>query len=222
MEQYLESLRRCALFYGIHDEELLSMLRCLEASAHSYGKNQYILQSGQPVTAIGVLVSGSAYIIQEDFWGNRNILAQVSSGQMFAETFAWVPNSVCGVDVIADSPATVLFLDIQQVLTTCSSTCIFHQRAVRNLLSDLAMKNLRFHEKLTHLSQRSTRDKLLSYLSAESIRQGSSRFEIPYNRQQLADYLSVDRSAMSSELGRLRDEGILTFSRNRFTLLMEQ
>jgi len=122
------------------------------------------------------------------------------------------------VDVFAETAAIVLFLDVQRLITLCNSACDFHNRVMRNLLFDMAGKNLRFNEKLTHMAQRTTREKLLSYLSAESLRQKSSVFDIAYTRQQLADYLAVDRSAMSNELGKLRDEGILSFRKNHFQL----
>ena len=188
-------------------------------SATSYQKAEYILSAGTSIDCIGMLLSGSASIIQEDFWGNRNMITKISPGQLFAEAFACVPQSVLNVSVVADTSATVLFLKVQKVLTTCPTSCVFHSRMIRNLLGELAHKNLLFHEKLTHMAQRTTREKLLSYLSAESVRQGNAVFDIPYNRQQLADYLSVERSAMSHELGKLRDEGILLFQKNHFTLL---
>ena len=134
-------------------------------------------------------------------------------GQLFAESFACMRGSVLNVSVVTDAPSVVLYLNVRQLLTTCSSACEFHNRVIMNLLSDLADKNLSFNEKLTHMAQRTTREKLLSYLSAESIRQDSQVFDIAYNRQQLADYLSVDRSAMSNELCKLRDEGIIALIR---------
>ena len=111
-----------------------------------------------------------------------------------------------------------MFMDVSRVLTVCGSACAFHARLMRNLLAVLAEKNLQFSEKLTYMTQRSTRQKLLSYLSAESLRRGAREFEIPFNRQQLADYLSVDRSALSGELSKLRGEGLLDYRKNKFTL----
>lgn len=130
-----------------------------------------------------------------------------------------MPGARLGVSVTAEMKSAVLFLDVRRILTVCGASCPFHSRVVQNLASCLAQKNLRLTEKLTHITQRTTREKLLSFLSAESIRQGASGFDIPYNRQQLADYLSVDRSAMSWELCRLRDEGVLRFHKNHFELL---
>ena len=120
---------------------------------------------------------------------------------------------------VASEKTEVLFLRIYRVLTTCSNACEFHARLVRNLLSVLALHNLKMNEKLTHVTQRTLREKLLSYLSSESARAGAASFEIPFNRQQLADYLSADRSALSAELSRMRGEGLIEFEKNSFRLL---
>lgn len=109
-------------------------------------------------------------------------------------------------------------MDVKRTLHTCDASCSFHGSVIRNLLSDIARKNIQLNEKLIHMAQRTTREKLFSYLSAESVRHNAVAFDIPYNRQQLADYLSVDRSAMSNELCKMRDEGLLSFHKNRFDL----
>ena len=119
---------------------------------------------------------------------------------------------------MAETPVTALFLDVSRVLTVCPAACPHHNRVIRNLLGELAGKTLRVNEKLTHMSQRTTRARLLSYLSAEARRQGARCFDIPFSRQQLADYLVVERSGLSRELCRLRDEGLLSFRRNHFEL----
>ena len=137
----------------------------------------------------------------------------------FAETFACAAGTAMTVSVLADSDCEVLFLNVKRILTVCPTACSHHSRVIRNLLADMAGKNLACNEKLLHMAQRTTRAKLLSYFSAMAQKQNSARFDIPFSRQELADYLSVDRSAMSAELGRLRDEGVLTFSRSHFCLL---
>ena len=143
----------------------------------------------------------------------------LGAGEVFGESYACLPEEAIPIRAVAAEPAEVLLLEVRRVLTTCPSACAFHARLIRNLLEVLAVKNLTMNEKLIHLTQRTTRDKLLSYLSACSARAGEPEFEIPYNRQQLADYLSVDRSAMSAELSRLRAQGILVCKKNRFRLL---
>jgi CRP-like cAMP-binding protein len=218
MKKYTDIIQKSKLFAGINVDDIEAMLGCLGARTADYPKNATVLREGNSVDYLGLLLDGEAHVIQEDFWGNRNIITSVIPGQLFAESFACMHGSVLNVNIVTDSPSVVLFLNVSRLTTTCSSACAFHNRVIMNLLADMADKNLRFNEKLTHMAQRTTREKLLSYLSAESIRHSSQMFDIPYNRQQLADYLSVDRSAMSNELSKLRDEGVILFERNHFEL----
>ena len=122
------------------------------------------------------------------------------------------------MSVEAESAVTVMFLRIKRVLSVCPSACSHHSRIIRNLLGELAEKNLRLNEKLTHMGQRTTRAKLMSYFSAEAQRRGGYEFDIPFSRQQLADYLGVERSGLSLELGKMRDEGLLDFHKSHFLL----
>ena len=214
----LSVLRTSGIFYGISEEETEKMLHCLEVRPETFQKDEYILRAGDRVEAFGLVITGKVLIIQEDFWGNRNILAAVGAGHCFAETFACSPGAVLNVSVMAQTNVQVLFLSVKRILTTCPSTCSHHSRMIRNLLSELAEKNLRLNEKITHLGQRSRRAKILSYLSAEAQRHSSAEFDIAFSRQQLADYLSVDRSGLSMELSRMQEEGLLEYRKNHFVL----
>ena len=156
---------------------------------------------------------------QEDFWGNQNILSSLHPGDCFAETFACLPGAVLNVDVAASQPCEALFLETQGLLTGGLSAHAGGARFLQNFLVNLAGKNLRLNEKITHMGQRSTRAKVLSYLSACARRQGGAEFDIAFSRQQLADYLSMDRSGLSAELCHLRDEGLLEFRREHFRLI---
>lgn len=218
MKEFLSLLKRTALFNGIDEAEIEAMLGCLGAKTADFGKGEYLLRVGDSPEALGLLLSGSVLVVQEDYWGNRNIRARIMPGQVFAESFACVPGAVMDVSVLADEPSRVLWLNVGRVLHTCPTACSHHSRMIRNLLSDLAANNLRTNEKLTHISRRSTREKLLSYLSAEAQRQGKSEFSIPFNRQQLADYLSVERSAMSAELSKMQKDDLLSVVKNCFSL----
>ena len=218
MKDFLPIIRRSQLFAGIADQEITEMLTCLNAKSINYQKGHYILHAGDTVESLGLMLFGNALIIQEDFWGNRNIISSVGQGQSFAETFACAPGTTLTVSVTAESSCTVMFLNVKRILTMCPATCEHHSRVIRNLLSDLANKNLRFNEKLTHLGQRTTRAKLLSYLSSEAQKHNSFEFDIPFSRQQLADYLFVERSGLSLELSKMRDDGLLEFHKNHFTL----
>ncbi len=219
MEIDYRLIKRTTLFDGIEEGEIAAMMNCLSAKTVSYKREQIIYRSGDSTTLVGAVLSGRVHVIKEDFWGNRSILSEIGIGQIFGETYAAIPSAPLEVSVVAAEGCEVLFLDVRRILTTCSASCEFHARLIRNLLAVTAQRNLLLTRKLEYMAQRTTRDKLLAYLSAESQRHKASSFEIPFNRQQLADYLSVDRSAMSNELCKLRDEGILSFEKNRFQLL---
>ncbi len=218
MEKSLTSVVRSSLFKGLTEEEVATILDCFDAHTKSYEKGSFIYRRGDDIGSLGIVVSGSVHVLEEDFWGNRNIVSNVTPGQLFAETYACIKGQLLQVDVLAVEPTTVLFVDVQRILSTCTSACEYHTRLVQNLLFILAQKNLFVTEKLRFLSKRSLRQKILAYLSTEATKRGSQEFDIPFNRQELADFLAVDRSALSKELGCLRDGGVLSFKKNRFTL----
>jgi len=211
-------LKKTSLFRGTSEAELPALLDCLAPSLRDYAKNELILRQGEDVSAVGMVLSGRAQVIEEDFWGDRSILADAWPGDLFAEAYAFLPGELLRVSVVAAEPSSVMLLDGKRMLAVCSNACAFHTRLVQNLLAESARKNLALTRKVSHMSKRTTRDKLLSYLSGQSIAAGSDAFEIPFNRQQLADYLCVDRSAMSNELCKMRDEGLLAFDKNHFQL----
>lgn len=218
MKKYLNLMKHSKLFHGITETEIESMMSCLSATTRSFQKGDCIFRRGERITSVAMLLEGSIHIQKEDFWGNLSILNKISEGELFGEVYACLEQNEILYDAIAVKPCTVLFLDVNRVLTVCPSACQFHGRLIRNLLSVVASKNRLLTQKLEYMSQRTTREKLLSYLSEQSLRAGSPSFDIPFNRQQLADFLSVDRSAMSNELCKMRDEGILLFERNHFIL----
>lgn len=219
MNNYLDVIRKCPIFSNISPQETEAMLGCLQGKTERFEKGSCILKIGDTLDSVGLLLSGKGMIVQEDFWGNRNILSEILPGQVFGEAFACSPGSSLNVSVFAEKECAVLWLNVGRILTTCPTACEHHSRMIRNLLSDLAEKNLRLNEKLTHMGQRKTREKLMSYLSSQAQKSGKPEFEIPFNRQQLADYLSVERSAMSLELSRLKADGIIDFDKNKFRLL---
>ena len=218
MKDYLSVIRSSQLFSGVSEEEVIAMLSCLKAERKDFPKDAFLLRAGDTAESIGLVLSGSVLVIQEDIWGNRNILSKAGPGQTFAAAYACAPGSVLNVSVVAETAVTVLYLNIKRVLHVCSSACTHHSHIIRNLLGELAEKNLRFSEKLTHMGQRTTRAKLMSYFSAEAQRRGGYEFDIPFSRQQLADYLGVERSGLSLELGKMRDEGLLDFHKSHFLL----
>lgn len=219
MQEYIPVLKRSQLFSGVGEEEIGAMLTCLSASLRTYKKGAYVFRQGEHIDHITVLAEGELLIQRDDYWGNCSIISHIAPGEMFGEAYLAPESGAILNDVIASRESAVLFFDVRRILTTCSSACRFHTLVVQNLFFAISEKNRKLVQKLGHMSQRSTREKLISYLSEQAQRQKSSCFTIPFNRQQLADFLSVDRSAMSNELCKLRDEGLLTFEKNRFTLL---
>lgn len=216
--EYINIIASSKLFEGIKADEIVGLLPCLSATEQNYKKDSYIYQMGDTINKIGLVLSGCVHLVKEDYWGNHTILSEVMLGEFFGEAFACLPTESIGISCVTTEPTKVLFLDIKKIITVCTSACNFHTRLIQNLMMILAQKNVLLTQKLDHISKRSTKEKLLSYLSAQATKQKSNTFTIPFNRQQLADYLSVDRSAMSSELCKLRDQGLLTFHKNSFTL----
>ena len=218
MKEFFSILAASPLFSGVTEDELDAMLTCLAAKTEQFPKDVFLLHPGDTVEEIGMVLSGCALVVQEDIWGNRNILSRTAPGQTYAAAFACAPNSVSNVSVVTETPTTVLFLNVKRLLTVCPSACAHHSRIIRNLLSDLAGKNLLLNEKLMHIAQRTTRAKLMSYLSAEAQRRGAVEFDTPFSRQQLADFLAVERSGLSLELGKMKKEGLLDYHKEHFVL----
>ena len=205
MEEIFEILSQCPLFSGISREDLSGMLQCLGARSVSYEKGRTVFLEGDPALWVGVVLTGEVQILREDLDGNRSILAAAGPGQLFGE-------------VIASADSRILQLACRRIIETCSQSCIFHSQLIHNLLKIVARKNLMLNQKIDFISRRTTREKLMAYLTAQAKAADSRIFSIPYNRQELADYLGVERSAMSAELGKLKKEGTIDFHRNHFTL----
>ena len=218
MQKYIPILKRTKIFAGVGDDEIVSMLSCLGTRLKTYKKGEYIFRQGEHITDITVLAEGSLHIQKDDYWGNRSILGEISTGEMFGEAYAYDSGAMLN-DVVAVEDSAVIFFDVKRILTSCSNACRFHSIVVQNLFFAISEKNRKLVQKLGHMSKRTTREKLISYLSEQAKKQNSGVFTIPFNRQQLADLLSVDRSAMSNELCKMRDEGLLEFDKNKFKLL---
>ena len=219
MKKYISMLRKTRLFYGLSEDEIESMISCLDARLRTYKQGEYVLREGERINNIMLLADGALYIQRDDYWGNRSILGHIAKGEIFGEAYIAPESTAILNDVVATLDSAVIFFDVNRIITTCSSACCFHSVVVRNLFFALSEKNRSLVNKLGHMSKRSTREKLISYLSQEAKNQRNGSINIPYNRQQLADFLSVDRSAMSNELCKMRDEGLIEFEKNHFRLL---
>ena len=217
-KKYMHILKASKLFEGINDDEIDEVLCRLSATEKNYRRDEYIFHAGERISSVALILRGSVHIQREDYWGNLSILNKISEGDVFGEAYGVSGDCAILNDVVAVENTTILFLDFNRVFSLDHSECGICLRLIRSLYSLLAEKNRILAQKLGHMSQRTTREKLLSYLSEESVKAESSSFYIPFNRQQLADFLSVDRSAMSKELCKMRDDGLLCFDRNRFDL----
>lgn len=218
MKEFFSVIRSSLLFSGISEQEFSSIQTCLKAENKNFPKGAFVLRAGDTAESIGLVLSGNVLIVQEDIWGNRNILSKAGPGQAFAAAYACAPGSRLNVSVMAETPVTAMFINVKRILDVCPSACSHHSRVLRNLLGELAEKNLRLGEKLTHMGQRTTRAKIMSFLSAEAQRRRACEFEIPFSRQQFADYLGVERSGLSQELGRMKKEGLLDYHKSHFIL----
>lgn len=216
MDKCLKIIRSSNLFEGITEDEAKAMLICLNVKIKKFSKDEFLLREGDFINSIGIIISGSVLIVQEDMWGNRNIVEKVTPAQTFATAFACANGSVSNVSVVADEEVQAMFIDVSKIMTVCSSNCSHHNKIIHNLIADLAKNNLNLNDKITHMGKRTTREKIMSYLSAQSNKAGSREFNIPYSRQQMADYLGVERSGLSLELSKMKREGLIDFNKNHF------
>ena len=211
-------LANTLLFRGVTPEEIELMMGCLDGYVKTYNKGETIYHSGEYIQKAGLVLSGSVHIENDDLWGNKTILAHVGAGQVFAETYVCIPGEPLLINVVATEPVEILFLNLGKGTKTCARNCAFHGRLIQNLLAISAQKNLNLSRRIFYTTSKSIRGRLLSYLSDQATRYGSLEFDIPFNRQQLADYLGVDRSAMSNELSKMQKESLLTVNKNHFCL----
>lgn len=221
MKKYFELLKKCPLFEGIEENELSGMLQCLGARTLDVSKNQPVFLEGDPAKYVGIVLSGSVQVVREDYFGNRSMVAVIEPAELFGEAFACAGVETMPVSVIAVRDSELMLMDVKRILTTCRNSCVFHQRLISNLLRVVAAKNLILNRKIEVMSKRTTREKLMAYLLSQAKRHDSSSFTIPYDRQALADYLGVERSAMSAEISKLRKEGVLECDRSFFKLLQD-
>lgn len=211
-------LANTVLFRGVTAEEAENMLACLKARREAFSRGAVICRAGDTVQSMGLVLSGSVNIENDDVWGNKSIIENIGAGEVFAETYACLPEEPMLVNVVAAEETEVLFLNTDRLLKTCPESCVHHEKLIRNLLSASAQKNLILSRRIFHTASKTIRGRLLSYLSFQAVLQGSCRFMIPFNRQQLADYLGVDRSALSNELGKMKREGLIEFHKNYFVI----
>ena len=213
-----KTLKRLPLFSGMTETELAEALTVLRAEERSYQKEEILLHAGSVTERMGIVLSGSVSIESSDVWGNRTILSHVGVGGMFAETYALLSGEPMLVDVVANEDCRVLFLRSGSLQTLRSRGGGWIMQFMANLLMISAHKNLTLSSRSFHTAPKSVRGRVMSYLNARMLRKGSNEFDIPFDRQQLADYLNVERTALSKELGRMRRDGLIDFRKNQFVL----
>lgn len=219
MKQILKVLMMTSLFQDVSENDLEAMLSCLGAIERKYRKNDVILLAGTKVTSVGIVAEGNAQITRDDAEGNRAILSELEKADLFAEAYVAAGSMEIPVTVIATTDCRIVWIPFSKIVGICSTACDFHRTLVQNMMRVIAMKNILMNEKMRILSCKTTKEKLITYLSDYSERVGKNKFRIPFSRNELADFLSVDRSAMSRELSRLREEGFLNYHKNEFELL---
>ncbi|WP_245570855.1 Crp/Fnr family transcriptional regulator [Anaerovorax odorimutans] len=219
MKKNIQILMKTELFSGIKENDLENMLQCLGATEKKYDKNEIIVNAGTILSSVGILISGNVQITREDLEGNRAILSEVSVGDLFGEAYVAARQRELPITVVAVSDCSVVWIPFRKIIVQCACVCTFHTVLIANMLRVIAEKNILMNEKMRLLSCKTTREKLYTYLVDYSEQAGSKKFVIPFNRGELADFLSVDRSAMSRELGKLKEEGLINFNRNEFELI---
>ena len=219
MKDFFDILRECPLFDRIGEESLKEILGCLNAKERSYKKGDAVFAEGDKAKYLGIVLEGSVQLVRVDYYGNRSILTNIEPPQLFGEAFACAGLKSLPVDAVAAADTKILLLDAQRIARPCGNACPCHGQTILNLLHIVAKKNLVLHQKIEITSKRSTREKLMTYLLLQAKNAKSHTFTVPYDRQELADYLEVDRSGLSAEISKLRNEKVLECRRSTFTLL---
>lgn len=218
MEKYFDILKDISLFEGMASKDILEMMTCFAAKTESYSKGSYIRIEGDSADFIGIVLDGSIQILKDDYNGNRNITSAFGPGQLFAEAFACAAVPSLPVSILAATDSVILFINIQKILYPCSNACCFHSKLIQNLLKIVSRKNMLLNKKLSYVSHKTTSEKLMAFLHDQAKENNSLEFTIPYNRQALADYLGVERSALSAEIGKLQKQGVLETKRSYFKI----
>jgi len=221
MEKNLAFLRTLPLFRGIADEDILSLMRCLRARALHFDKSRTVWDPMQKLPFLAIIQEGGAMILQEDWRGNRSITGDFGPGDFLGESAIGDLEGCLPFFLSVRANTTVILLDNEALMSPCGKRCQAHLFLLRNMVETLLKKEVRLLYKIEYLSKRTAREKIMSYLTIQSVRQGSRRISVPYTRQELADFLAVDRSAMCTQLTRMQNDGLIKYDRHHFELLDE-
>lgn len=217
--EHFEDLQKTKIFSSCTEFECQAMMYCFKTRFKYFEKNQHIVEQGESMEDIVLIVKGSAIAENMDVMGNISILGEFNRGEVYGLEYAYTGDSIYKDSLIATKKTLVLFMNKHRVVTPCSNRCPRHEIVVKHIMQTVAETNIKLLDKLTHMSKKSTRDKLLSYLSSMSEKAKSEYFEIPFNKTELANYLSVDRSAMSTELSKMKEDGLIDYDKKRYRLI---
>ena len=215
----IDFLMKLPIFYNLKKEEIINILKFFNYSKEDFEKNNFIFEIGKPISKIGIILSGEINIIKEDFWGNRNILNKFKSGEIFGEVFALAKVSPNNILVETSQNSKILFLNLTNFSIDNENNSNEILKFLSNIFKISLKKNILFTEKLEHITKKTIREKIISYLSTEALKNRSNSFFIKFDRQELADYLFVERSALSRELSSMKKDGLIEYNKNHFTLI---
>ena len=218
MQSYYNQIKNSPIFFGMNDDELKGLLECFNARVRKYEEGDMIIRQGDIIKNIYLILKGAVNIEKDTYWGRRMIISQLSQNNNIALAFVASKNVESNIDAIAVADSELLILNYKKCTSMCQNVCTRHKVLINNLFEILSKENIELIQKIENISQKTIREKLLTYLSNEARKNRNNTFEIPFNRQDLADYLNIDRSAMSFELSKLQKEGLIAYNKNRFLL----
>ena len=205
------------LFENVQNNEVLELLKCIGIKTKVFRKNAFILKAGSKIDYLAVILGGRAVMSKTDSFGKQTVIEELKMNDIFGHKIVCCGLDKSPVDVIAENECEVLFLPFEKVVTPCAKLCPYHLQLIKNVMKMISKRNSLLNDKIDIIGQKTTRDKIMALL--ETYHNGQRVFSIPYTREEMAKFLCVDRSAMSRELCRMRDEGILKFSKNHFEIL---
>ena len=214
----MDVIQQVALFRGMDEAELAASLSALSAKEKTYEMDETILYAGNVSEHMGLVLEGSVTIESNDVWGNRTILSHIEKGGTFAETYALLEDEPMLVDVIANEKSNILFLRIGSLNLLQQDISPWRVKLIGNLLRISSQKNLHLSGRSFHTAPKSIRGRVMAYLNSVSLQKNKIDFDIPFDRQQLADYLNVERSALSRELSNMQQDGLIIVRRNHFEI----
>lgn len=205
------------LFENVQNSEVLELLKCIGIKTKVFRKNAFILKAGSKIDYLAVILGGNAIMSKTDSFGKQTIIEELKMNDIFGHNIVCCGLDKSPIDVVAQNECEVLFLPFEKVVTPCEKLCPYHLQLIKNVMKMISKRNSLLNDKIDIIGQKTTRDKIMALL--ETYHNGQKVFSIPYSREEMAKFLCVDRSAMSRELCRMRDEGILKFSKNHFEIL---